>query len=182
MNARQGTSANLPVVASRRNQYSRKNHNMFPCQIHLLLSPTSEDVDGPTTVEFIYDVLVDGFHLLDDKVLIEFDTTPNRQTISKCVSVIYDHIWRCQIHFNDDKAQVLQDSQQWSRIYGMNLPIAARKDIAGCYRRLDITCDPDPDRDYSRDFDALLLYLRHTFGQCYTFDSTNNKFIHIDNE
>ena len=155
---------------------------MFPCQIHLLLSPSSEDVDGQTTLEFIYDVLVDGFHSMDDKVLIEFDSAPSRQAMNKCVSVTYEHTWRCQICFNDDKERVLQDSQLWSRIYGISLPISTRKNIAGCYRRLDITCDPDPSGDYSRDFDALLLYLRHTFGQCYTFDSMNNTFTHVDTE
>ena len=156
---------------------------MFPRQIHLLLPRNcSEDVDGPTTVKFIYDILVEGFHSLDDQVLIEFDNSPTGRTINKCVSVIYEQTWRCQIHYNDDPEQVLQDSQLWSRIYGIHLPMATRKSIAGCYRRLDITGDPDIDSDYSRDFDGLLVYLRHNFGQCYTFDSMNNKFIHIDTE
>ena len=160
----------------------KKNYHMVPCHIHLLLPINSEDVDGPTTVEFIYDVLNEGFHMLDDKVQIEYDHSPNYRTQNKCVSVVYENTWRCQIHFNDDKEQVLQDSQLWSRIYGIRLPLASRKNIAGCYRRLDISCDPDVKGDYSCDFDALLLYLRHTFGQCYTFDSLNNKFIHNDTE
>lgn len=155
---------------------------MLPCHIHILLPSNNLDVDGETIVEFIHDILIDGFHLLDDKVLVEFDSSPNWQPQKKSVSVIYDNTWRCQIYVNDDQAQVAKDSQHWSRTFGTDLQLATQKNIVRCCRRLDISCDPDPNNDYLNDFDALLLYLRNTFGPCYTFDSISNKFLHHDTD
>lgn len=153
-----------------------------PCQMHLLLPPSTDDVDGETTLAYIHEVVVEGFQFLDDKVIVEIDNSPRWQLQSGCVSVIYENTWRCEICLNDQRDQVLSDSQLWSRIYGTGLPKSTQTEIAMCYRRLDITCDPDPHNDYFPDFEALLLYIRHTFGNCFIFNSTHNEFTHLETE
>ena len=150
----------------------------MPYHIHLLLLPTNIiELDGLTIMELIHNAFIEGFDLTDDMVLVEFEHAMNNPRNQHCVSITYDNEWRCQIHFNDSSWQVQREAQQWSQQYATELPIIERNRIATCTRRLDITTDPDPQRDYFDDFIALIDHLRLTLAPCYIFDRRQNEFL-----
>ena len=162
---------------------SRHTTGMMPCQYHILI-PHRDGVEGETTLEFIHNELIDLLSSVDDQVHIELISSPKSQTERKCVSVIFENNWGCQIFFNDDKATIVNDSQHWSQTHGINFPISIQHNLARYCRRLDISCDPDPENDYFRDFDSLLLHLENNLATreqvCHTFDSVNNRFLPHD--
>lgn len=150
----------------------------MPYHIHLLLLPTNLiELDGLTIMELIYNAFIEGFDLTDDIVLVEFEHAVNNPHNQHCVSITYENAWRCQIRFNDNALQVQREVRRWSQRYAMEIPISERNRIATCTRRLDITTDPDPQRDYFDDFIALIDHLRLTLAPCYIFDRRQNEFL-----
>ena len=150
----------------------------MPYQIHLLLLPREIiELDGQTIMEQIYTAFIEGFDLTDDLVEVEFEHALHSPQNQHCVSITYDNEWRCQIRFNDTTPQVQREAQLWSQLYAAELPIAERNWIASCSRRLDITTDPDPQRDYFDDYISLIDHLRLTLAPCYIFDREHNEFI-----
>lgn len=150
----------------------------MPYHIHLLLLPTNIiELDGLTIMEIIYNAFIEGFDLTDDIVLVEFEHAMNNRHSQHCISVTYDNEWRCQMHFNDNVWQVQREAQLWSQRFAREIPNTERNRIATCTRRLDITTDPDPDRDYFDDFIALIDHLRLTLAPCYIFDRTQHEFL-----
>lgn len=150
----------------------------MPYQIHVLLLPRDIiELDGQTIMEQIYNAFIEGFDLTDDIVEVEFEHALHSPQNQHCVSITYDNEWRCQIRFNDTTLQVQREAQLWSQLYAAELPIEERNWIASCSQRLDITTDPDPQRDYFDDYISLIDHLRLTLAPCYIFDREQNEFI-----
>jgi hypothetical protein len=151
---------------------------MKPYLTHILL-PTDDDIDGETIMEYIHDILVEGFDKTSDKVQVERDLTTNSYLRNKeqqlTISLLYEGIWRCRIHYND-VPMVLHDTQQGSELYESGHLIEDRNKVAQCYRRLDIVSDPDPHHDYYEEFYAISDYLQNILGRCYTFDPIKDRF------
>lgn len=150
----------------------------MPYHIHLLMLPMNViELDGLTTMELIYNAFIEGFDLTDDIVAVEFEHALDNPHNQHCVSVTYDNEWRCKIMLNDNIWQVQREAQQWSQQYATELPMGERLRIGTCIRRLDITTDPDPHRDYFDDFIALIDHLRLTLAPSYIFDKMHNEFL-----
>jgi hypothetical protein len=148
---------------------SARSVAMTSYQVHLLLPPPN-NADAQTVIEFVYDILFDGFAVMDDDVTVEL----NREEFS--VILTYDQLWTCRIVWND-AATVLTDAQQWARLYATDRSDNDRMLLSMCHQRLDIISDPDPQRDYLDDYLALVEHLQTTFDPSWTFDPAQNEFI-----
>jgi hypothetical protein len=146
-----------------------------PSRIHILLSPSN--VDAQTVVEFLCDVLEDGFYMMYDDVQIECESPLHPHEKHHVVSLLYDKTWKLRIHYNNDSVHVLKDSKDWSHSQGTDLSDVIRGNITQCNRRLDLSCDFDQGGEHSKDLDAVVLFLRNTFDPCHVFDSVNNRFV-----
>lgn len=135
---------------------------------HLLLPQTY--ADAQTVIEFVYEILVDGFRFMDDDVTVEM----NPRTLT--VTLTFDQDWVCRIRWNDG-LEVLRDSQLWAQRHAMDRPHEERQQIASVAQRLEIDSDPDPEREFYDDYLTLVEHLQVTFDPSWTFDLTQGEFI-----
>jgi hypothetical protein len=135
---------------------------------HLLLPPTH--ADPQTVIEFVYEILVDGFRFLDDDVTVDMD--PRTRT----VTLHFDPEWSCRIRWND-APEVRRDAQIWAQRHAMDRPDDERQQIAACAQRLEMDTDPDPEREFCDDYLALVEHLQVTFELSWTFDLTQGEFL-----
>ena len=134
-------------------------------QFHLLLPPTH--TDASTVMEFIHEILFDGFARMDDNVQVEL------HRMNRTVTLTYDQEWSCRIQWND-APHVLHDAQRWATHHHST---EEQRRIAACTQRLDLYSDPDPERNYYDDYLTLVEHLQVTFDPSWVFDPTQDEFI-----
>lgn len=135
----------------------------------LLLPPTH--ADAYTVMEFVYEILLDGFRFLDDDVQVDMDLRTRTVTLRFAPAA-----WCCRLRWNDGP-EVLRDSQIWAQRHAIDRPDDERQRIASCAQRLEIDSDPDLEREFYDDFLTLVEHLRVTFDPSWTFDMTQGEFI-----
>jgi hypothetical protein len=163
------SSTQLPLDTQTNRRPSRSSSMAAAAyHFHLLLPQTH--ADAQTVVEFVYEILVDGFRFMDDDVTVEMDP----RTLA--VTLTFDQEWCCRIRWNE-APEVLRDSILWAQRHAMDRSDDERQQIASCAQRLEIDSDPDPDREFYDDYLTLVEHLQVTFDPSWTFDLSQGEFI-----
>jgi hypothetical protein len=145
------------------------------CRIQLLL-PESYDVESQTIIEYMHEILLDGFDLIDENVIVALERPRMDQRLYS-VSVMYNAIWECQIYLNENEASVHDECEKLCVLCGADLAEEERNHILACKRRLDVFCDLDPGNVFNDEFHDLIFYLRLLFDSSYVYDPLQRRLL-----
>ena len=134
-------------------------------------------MESQSIIAYMHEILIDGFDLIDDNIVVALDRPQMEQQRLQSVSVIYNGLWGCKIYLNDNEASVHNDCENLCVLYGTDLSAEERNHILACKRRLDVFCDSDPGSVFKDEFHDLIVYLRLILDSSYVYDPLQKRFI-----